>query len=144
MRLNALLARVASSLVAGAMVVTTLHAQSAPAALGTVRIPAGVSANGQALPTGTYTVRVSTDPVTPVVGQGPDAARWVEFVQAGQVKGRELASVVAPADVKAVAKGAPPASGRAIVQVLRGEEYVRIWVNQAGTQYLVHLTRKAR
>ena len=119
-----------------------LAAQAPATALATARIPAGVSANGQPLPAGTYTLRVSPAPVSPVVGQGPDAARWVEFLQAGEVKGRELASVVSPADVKAVAKRTPPAEGRALVQALRGADYVRIWVNQAGTQYLVHLSVK--
>lgn len=110
--------------------------------LATTRIPAGVSANGQPLPAGSYTLRVSSETVSPVVGQGPEAAKWVEFVQAGQVKGRELASVVSPADVKAVAKRTPPTEGRALVQALKGSDYVRVWVNQGGTQYLVHLARK--
>lgn len=111
-------------------------------ALATARISTGVSANGQALPAGTYTLRVSTDPVTAVVGQGPEAAKWVEFLQSGQVKGKELASVVVPADVKAVAKRTPPAPGQALVQSLRGADYLRVWVNQGGTQYLVHLSVK--
>jgi hypothetical protein len=113
-------------------------------ALGTARIPAGVVANGQPLPAGTYSVRLSTDPVAPVVGQGADAAKWVEFVQAGQVKGKELASVVSPADVKAVAKRTPPAPGAGMVQTLNGADYVRVWFNSGGTQYLVHLTRAAK
>jgi hypothetical protein len=106
-----------------------------------VQIPSGVTANGAPLPAGTYTLRVSSDPVTPVVGQGPESAKWVEFVQNGQVRGKELASVVAPADVKAVAKRTPPSEGAGLVHVLRGNEYVRIWVNDGGTQYLVHLAR---
>lgn len=109
-----------------------------------VRIPAGVSANGQPLPAGTYSVRLSSEAVTPVVGQGPDSAKWVEFVQGGQVRGKELASVVAPADVKAVAKRTPPAQGAGIVHVLRGNDYVRVWINSAGSQYLVHLTATPR
>jgi hypothetical protein len=117
----------------------TLSAQAVPQTLATVRIPQGVMANGQALPAGTYAVRVSSDPVTSVVGQGADAARWVEFVQNGQVRGKELASVVAPPDVKAVAKRTPPAAGSGLVHVLRGSEYVRVWVNPDGSQYLVHL-----
>lgn len=125
-------------------VASTAHAQTPAAkALGTARIPAGVTANGQPLPAGTYSVRLSTDAVTPVVGQGPDAAKWVEFVQAGQVKGKELASVVSPADVKAVAKRTPPAPGAGMVQTLNGADYVRVWLNSGGTQYLVHLTRAA-
>jgi hypothetical protein len=50
--------------------------------------------------------------------------------------------VVAPADVKAVAKRPPPASGSPLVQTL-GSEYVRIWINQGGSQYLVYLAYKA-
>ncbi len=96
-------------------------------------------ANGQPLPSGTYTLRLSSDEVAPVVGQGATSAKWVEFLQGGQVKGRELASVVAPPDVKAVAKGAPPAKGKSRVQLLRGATYIRVWVNDGGTQYLVHL-----
>jgi len=124
-----------------------LHAQTANATstlASSVRIPAGVKANGQPLPSGAYTVRVSADPVTPVVGQGPEAAKWVEFVQAGQVKGKELASVVAPADVKAVAKRTPPTAGSGLVHTLRGSDYVRVWVNHNGSQYLVHLSAAAR
>ena len=130
----------AGGLLAAVLSVATLSAQAAPETLATVRIPQGVTANGQPLPAGSYTVRVSSEAVTPVVGQGPDAARWVEFVQNGQVRGKELASVVAPADVKAVAKRTPPAEGRGLVHVLRGAEYVRVWVNHDGAQYLVHLT----
>jgi hypothetical protein len=109
--------------------------------LGSVRLSTQVSANGQPLAPGTYTLRLSSEPVTPVIGQGPQSERWIEFLQGGQVKGKELASVVAPADVKAVAKRTPPAAGRPLVQTLRGNDYVRVWVNSAGTQYLLHLTR---
>jgi hypothetical protein len=106
--------------------------------LGTVRLPQSVMANGQMLPAGTYTARLSNEPVTRVVGLSPDSSRWVEFVQAGQVRGRELATVVPPADVKEVAKGTPPPAGTARVQALRGADYLRVWLNRAGTQYLIH------
>jgi hypothetical protein len=134
----------ACGLLAAVVSVGALSAQAAPETLATVRIPQGVTANGQPLPAGSYSVRVSSEAVTPVVGQGPEAARWVEFVQNGQVRGKELASVVAPADVKAVAKRTPPAEGRGLVHVLRGAEYVRVWVNHDGAQYLVHLTVNPR
>lgn len=130
-------------LLASALSVVTMSAQ-APEALATVRVPAGTTANGQPLPAGTYTARVTSEAVPPVVGQGPNAAKWVEFVQNGQVRGKELASVVAPPDVKAVAKRTPPADGIALVQTLRGGEYVRVWVNHDGNQYLVHLSAAAR
>jgi len=105
----------------------------------TVRLPRAVLADGQPLPAGTYSLRLSNDAVSPVVGQGPDASRWVEFVQSGQVKGRELASVIRGEDVKAVVKGTPPAVGSARVQLLRGADYLRVWANVDGTQYLIHL-----
>lgn len=112
-------------------------------ALGSVRIPVRVMADGQPLAAGPYTLRLSSEAVRRVPGQGPDSEKWVEFLQGGVVKGRELASVVAPADVKAMDLGTPPASGRAVVQNLRGSEYLRVWANRDGTHYLVHL-RTAR
>jgi hypothetical protein len=110
--------------------------------LGTVRLPRAAIANGQPLAAGTYSLRMTTDPVPAVVGQGPDSAHWVEFVQAGQVKGKELASIVTPADTKLVAKRTPPAAGRPLVQMLKGADYLRVWVNHDGTQYLIHLGLK--
>ena len=110
--------------------------------LGTVRLPRAVMANGQSLAAGTYSARLSTETVSRVVGQPADSTRWVEFVQDGQVKGRELATVVAPADVKQVAKGTPPPQGSARIQTLRGGDYLRVWLNRAGTQYLIHFSVK--
>lgn len=129
-----------SSLVIAVASFATLGAQvQDQAVLGTVRLPRAVVADGRLLPAGTYTVRLSPDPVTPVLGQG-GSERWVEFVQRGEVKGKELASVVAPADVKVVAKMAPPRAGSSQVQMLRGADYIRVWLNSAGTHYLVHLS----
>lgn len=132
-------AGVAAVAVMAALTITAT-AQQAAQALGTVRLPRAVVANGQPLPAGTYTLRLSSDPVTAVSGQGPDAAKWVEFVQSGQVKGKELASVVAPADVKVVAKRTPPADGHPLVQMLKGADYLRVWVGHNGAQYLIHLS----
>jgi hypothetical protein len=132
----------ATVLVATVVTAVTLaaSAQDQPT-LGTIRLPRAVVANGQALSAGSYTVRLTGDPVTPVVGQ-KDSERWVEFVQGGQVKGKELASVVAPADIRAVAEMTPPAAGSSKVQLLRGADYLRVWVNRGGTHYLVHLSLK--
>lgn len=126
-----------------AMGTTAMQAQSAGQSLGTVRLTQRVVADGQTLPAGTYTVRLTDAAVTPVVGQSPQSAHWVEFLQGGQVKGRELATVVPQAELKAVTDLAPPASGSAKVQTLRGGDYLRIWVNRGGTQYLVHLATGA-
>jgi hypothetical protein len=130
----------ATTLVAAVVTAATLTAAvQDQRPLGTVRLPRAAVANGQPLAAGSYTVRLSPDPVTPVVGQ-KDSEHWVEFVQAGQVKGKELASVVRSADVKAVAEMTPPAAGTSKVQLLRGAEYLRVWVNSGGTHYLVHLS----
>jgi hypothetical protein len=129
---------------------TTAKTQTAaarPAAsgntLGTVKLAKGVVANGEALSPGTYTLRLVDDAVTPVVGQSTEGEHWVEFVQSGQVKGKELASVVAPPDVKTVAKGKPPAAGTVRVEELKGGDYLRVWFNHAGTSYLIHLSLHA-
>ena len=110
-----------------------------------VRLPRAVLADGQPLGAGAYAVRLSDAPVTPVVGQAPDGAHWVEFVQAGQVKGREIATVVTAADLKAAgAVSRPPSAGAARVDLLKGGDYLRVWINRAGTQYLIHLAVAGR
>ena len=132
------LSKLAGAIAAMTLFTVGLTAQTSGTSLGSVKIPA-VTANGQALPAGTYTLRLSGDAVTPVVGQSADAAKWVEFVQGGQVKGKELATVVPAAEVKQIAKMAPPAAGTAKVQTLKGADCVRVWINKGGTNYLVHL-----
>lgn len=109
------------------------------ASLATVRLPRAAMADGQALAAGTYAVRLSDAPVSPVVGQSPEGSCWVEFVQSGAVKGRELATVLTGPALKQVAKGTPPAAGQARVELLAGSSYLRVWINHAGTNYLVHL-----
>jgi hypothetical protein len=42
-----------------------------------------------------------------------------------------------------VVKDAPPAPNASKVQVLRGNEYVRVWINKAGNHYLIHLPAAA-
>jgi hypothetical protein len=121
-----------------------VEAQTPGATIGSVRLTQAVTANGQPLAAGTYSVRLSDAAVTPVVGQSVEASHWVEFVQNGTVKGRELATVVPPADVKQIAKGTPPAAGSARVQMLKGADYLRVWLNRTGTQYLIHLSIAAK
>ena len=121
------------------LALVTASAQTPGQSLGSVRLTQAVKANGQDLPAGTYTLRLTSDTVAPVVGQSPDAAQWVEFVQGGQVKGKELATVVTGEEAKAVVGDTPPASGGAKTQVLKGNEYLRIWVRRGATHYLVHL-----
>jgi hypothetical protein len=114
-------------------------AQAAATNLGSIKLPRAVSANGQPLPAGTYMVRLAGEAATPGKGQTAELSKWCEFVQGGQVKGKELCTVLSASEVSAVVKDAPPASGASKVQVLKGNDYVRVWINRGGTHYLVHL-----
>ena len=107
--------------------------------LGTVNIPQRVMADGQPLAAGTYEVRLSSNMPKPAVGQSPDASQYVEFVRGGQVAGREVATVVSAADVGSIAKGARPGAGSSRTELLRGGDYLRVWINQGGTNYIIHL-----
>ena len=110
--------------------------------LATVKIPRAVSANGQPIEAGTYTLRLTGEFAAPVAGQTLEASPWVEFVQGDQMKGRELAIVVPAADTATVLKGPGPTAGSARVDVLVGNEYLRIWVNHGDKNYLLHLPIK--
>ena len=109
-------------------------------ALGSVRIPRAVKADGKDLKAGTYQVRLTAQTAKPeAVGTSESLERWVEFVQGGQVKGREVVTIVPQTEIKMVVKDAPPASGAAKVQMLKGNEYTRVWINRGGNHYLIHL-----
>src|SRR6185503_17507089 len=84
-------------------------APSGTMALGSVRIPKAVKADGKSLPAGTYQVRLTAQQATPdAKGQSKSLERWVEFVQGGQVKGREVVSIVPQAEIAQVQKDTPP------------------------------------
>ena len=113
---------------------------TAEVALGSVRIPRAVTADGKALPAGQYQVRLTAQQAKPeAVGTTEQLERWAEFVQGGTVKGREVVTIVPQTEIKMVVKDAPPASGSAKVQMLRGNEYTRVWINRGGNHYLIHL-----
>lgn len=116
-----------------------IQAQTPSSALGTVRLSRSVMADGKVLAAGSYSLRLAADSVAPVVGQGPENAKWVEFVQGGQVKGRELSTVVLSTELKDVIRGTPPARNSAKVELLRGGEYLRVWASRGGNHYLIHL-----
>jgi hypothetical protein len=98
-----------------------------------------VTADGKPLAAGTYQVRVTAQPAKPdAVGTTEELERWAEFLQAGKVAGREVVSIVPQAEVKLVSKDAPPPSGGSKVQVLRGNDYLRVWINRGGNHYLIH------
>ena len=122
---------------------TTAEAPTAPSgdiALGSVRIPRAVTADGKPLAAGTYTVRLTAEVAKPeAVGTSEQLQRWAEFRQGNNVRGREVVSIVPAAEAKVVAKDAPPAAGGSKVQLLKGNEYVRVWINRGGNHYLIHL-----
>ena len=109
-------------------------------ALGSVRLPKALKADGKALPAGTYQVRLTADEAKPdAKGSSEVLERWVEFVKGGQVVGREVVSIVPANEAKLVQKDTPPPSGGSKVETLKGGDYVRVWFNKGGNYYLVHL-----
>jgi hypothetical protein len=109
-------------------------------ALGSVRIPRAVMADGKPLSAGTYQVRLTAEVAKPdAPGTTEALERWVEFVRGGKVAGREVVSIVPAAEAKLVAKDAPPGAGSSKVQMLRGNDYLRVWINRGGNHFLVHL-----
>ena len=111
-----------------------------PVDLGSVDLPRRVMADGQALAAGSYDVRVTADSANPdAPGQLPVLERWAEFRQNDEVRGREVVSIVPQSEIQSVAKSAPPVSGAARVEMLKENEYLRVWVNQSNTHYFIHL-----
>jgi hypothetical protein len=130
------------TLIAALALPAALGAQTAPTAgtsLGTITLRTGVMADGKPLAAGTYQVRLSADAPKPGVGQSPDSERYVEFVRGGKVVGREVATIVSAADLKEIADGPRPGSGASRVEMLKGNDYVRVWINRGGTNYIIHM-----
>ena len=116
------------------------NAQAVALPLGNVRLPKGVKADGKDIPAGTYQVRLTPNEAKPdAKGSSEVLERWVEFTQKGEVKGREVVSIVPSDEIKLVQKDAPPATNGAKVETLKGGDYVRVWINRAGNHYLIHL-----
>ena len=108
--------------------------------LGTVHLTKKVMANGQPLAPGTYQVRLTSDqPQAAAVGESPDSERYVEFMRGGKVMGREVATVVSKADIGTVAKGKKPTAGTSAVEMLKGNDYLRVWINKDGTNYIINM-----
>jgi hypothetical protein len=111
-------------------------------ALGTVHLPKGLKADGKDLPAGTYQVRLTADEAKPdAKGSSEVLERWVEFVQAGQVKGREVVSIVPAGEAKLVQKDTPPPANGSKIETLKGGDYMRLWINKGGAYYLVHFAK---
>jgi hypothetical protein len=107
--------------------------------LGSVTLTRKVLADGQPLAPGTYQVRLSADQVKPVVGESPDGERYVEFVRAGKVIGREVATVISNGDLATMPRYGKPPTNSSKVETLKGDDYLRVWINHSGNNYLIHL-----
>jgi hypothetical protein len=108
-------------------------------ALGTVTLAKATTADGKPLAAGTYQVRLTAQEAKPdAKGASENIERWVEFVQKGTVKGREVVSIVPQNEVKNVVKDPPPPSGASKVQMLKGNDYMRVWFNKGGNHYLIY------
>ncbi len=75
-------------------------------ALGSVHFAKGVKADGKALAAGTYQVRLTPQAANPPAkGQSEGLERWVEFTQGGQVKGREVVTIIPQSEICPGAEG---------------------------------------
>jgi hypothetical protein len=74
-----------------------------------------------------------------VVGESPNGEQYVEFVRSGKVLGREVATVISNTELATMAKWGKPAINSTRVETLKGDDYVRVWINHAGNNYLIHL-----
>jgi hypothetical protein len=136
----------ALTLTSGAVQAQTPQGQvpTGDTALGSVTLPKAVKANGERLAAGAYQVRLKADQAQPPApGQTPELERWVEFVRGGKVVGREVVSIVPQAEMKDLMTGKEtggrPATGGTKVESLKGDDYVRVWINRGGVNYLIHL-----
>lgn len=115
-------------------------AQTGTVTLGTVRITRNVTADGKPLKAGSYQVRLTPDEAKPeVANTDAKLERWVEFTRGGKVMGREVVSIVPGDEIAKVADGKPPKPGASRVELLKGNDYLRVWINKGGTHYLIHL-----
>lgn len=124
----------------------TANAQEVPAgeqALGTISLPRSVMADGKPLAAGSYQVRLTGQSAQPTVaGQRADLNRWVQFVRGGEVRGREIVTVIPAGEMKDLnssGTGPRPGARSSRVEMLKGNDYLRVWINRGGVAYLIHM-----
>jgi len=110
--------------------------EAARRARGDVTIPSTVLADGQELSAGTYRLSLAAD--GPTTNTTAPRGRWVEFLDGETVAGRGLAVVISDGDIGEVSESGT-LRNEAQVVVLKERDYVRVWLNRDGTNYLVHL-----
>ena len=141
MKVRWLVAVLVSAMMGGAAYAQQGQTPTGETALGSVRLTHNVMADGKPLKAGTYQVRLTAQEASPAV-PGQKMERWVEFLQGGKVAGREVVSIVPAAEMKDLMPGPDggrAASGGARVEMLKGNEYVRVWINRSNVNYLIHM-----
>lgn len=132
-------------LIAGLVSAGAAHAQTSDAGgavLTRVTIPQDVRANGQPLAAGKYEIRLTDEWAEPLSEGATQGTQWVEFYVNGRLAGREAALVI-PASEIAEISAWHPAPGATRVDALKSGDFVRIWVNRGGTNYLIYLPTAA-
>ena len=116
---------------------------SASNSLGSVTLANKVMADGKPLAPGTYQVRLTGEQPKPGAGQSPDAEKYVEFLRGGKVVAREVATVISAADIDTIIKTAKPRPNTSKVERLKGDDYIRVWINRGGNNYIINLPTAA-
>ena len=107
--------------------------------IGRVHLAKALLADGKPLPPGTYEVQLPNDQPPAAVGQSPEGEHYVEFVRDMQVRGREVATVISASDIGSIAKGRRPKANSSVVEMLKGGDYWRVWINKGGTNYIINM-----
>jgi hypothetical protein len=102
-----------------------------------VRLTQPVLAGGQRLAPGIYELVITEHATAAPSGEVNRTQRWVDFVQDGRIVAREIAEVFDHEPRPVGTSGG--ADARAVVQNLKGGEFVRIAVMAGDGRYLVHL-----
>ena len=106
-------------------------------AVATVTITEPVKADGQPLAPGKYEVWILDDrPAT--AGEPANAQRVVELHQNGKMVAKDVAEVFGATE-RPVGTSGTSGSRKAVVQKLRGGEFLRIAISDGGARYLIHL-----
>jgi len=113
-------------------------------AVATVTISEPVKADGKPLAPGTYEVWILDDRPNLGAGAPSNAQRVVELHQNGKTVATDIAEVFAP-DERPVGTSGPTGTrmSKAVVQKLRGGEFLRIAITDASGRYLIHLPTAA-